>query len=101
MAIAIFFALNGLAVAFLLYVLVNFWKEGHRSKNDSRASEAEDNWRDWADVAVITHPISSAAQGGLAVIPFPVTTTKFGVELEGGLPARKTRDFAAKRISTR
>lgn len=101
MGITIFLALNGLAVAFLLYVLANFWKEGHQSKNSSRPSGAEDNWRDWAEVAVITHPISSAAQGGLAVIPFPVTATKFSAELEGGLPAGKTRDLAAKRISTR
>lgn len=101
MAIAIFLALNGLAVAFLLYVLVNFWKEGHQPKNDSQASEPAAKWRDWAEVAVITHPISSAAQGALAVIPFPLAGRKTGTAQEGPVPAGRVRDLAAKRISTR
>ena len=41
MAITIFLILNGLGVAFLLYVLANFWKEGHRPKNDARKYAAE------------------------------------------------------------
>ncbi len=101
MALTIFLALNGLAIAFLLYVLVNFWKEGHQPKNASRPSEAEAEGRDWADVAVITHPISTAAQGGLAVIPFPVTGPQISMERNGAVPAGKTRATAAKRISTK
>jgi len=101
MAITIFLALNGLAIAFLLYVLANFWKEGHPPKNDSRPSEAEAKWRDWADVAVITHPISPAAHGGLAVIPFAVTGREISMERRSALPAGKTRYLAAKRLSTK
>jgi hypothetical protein len=102
MAITIFLALNGLAIAFLLYVLANFWNEGHPPKNGPRPTpETEAKWRDWADVAVITHPISPAAHGGLAVIPFAVTGREISVERRAALPAGKTRDLAAKRLSTK
>ncbi len=36
MAMTIFFVLNGLGVIFLLYVLANFWKEGHRPQSNVR-----------------------------------------------------------------
>jgi hypothetical protein len=74
MSMTIFLVLNGLGIIFLLYVLANFWKEGHRlgsAENDEdRKLAAEFRRRDWADVVVITHPISVSAQGGLSVIPF-------------------------------
>jgi hypothetical protein len=74
MSMTIFLFLNGLGVIFLLYVLVNFWKEGHRlgspEHDEDRKLAAEFRWRDWADVAVVTHPISVSAQGGVSVIPF-------------------------------
>lgn len=66
----IFLVLNGLGVAFLLYVLVNFWKEAHRSENNAREHVMDFDQRDWADMAVMTHPISHSAQGGVSVIPF-------------------------------
>jgi hypothetical protein len=69
MTMTIFLVLNGLGVAFLLYVLANFWKEGHRAKNSNRKYATEFGQRDWADVLVVTHPISHNAQGGLSVIP--------------------------------
>jgi hypothetical protein len=69
MAMKIFFALNGFGVVFLLYVLANFWKEGHRQKSNARQYAAEVGSRDWADL-VVTHPISHSAQGGLSVMPF-------------------------------
>ena len=70
MVMTIFMALNGLGVAFLLYVLANFWKEGRRPENNARKYATEFEQRDWADVVVITHPISHSAQGGISVIPF-------------------------------
>jgi hypothetical protein len=70
MAMTIFFALNGLGVAFLLYVLAKFWNDGHRPRNNARKYAAEFGRRDWAEVIVVTHPISHAAHGGLSVIPF-------------------------------
>ena len=38
MAILIFTVLSGMGVAFLLYVLVNFWKEGKRAKHPAARS---------------------------------------------------------------
>ena len=38
MAMLIFTVLNGMGVAFLLYVLVNFWKEGKRAKHPAARS---------------------------------------------------------------
>jgi hypothetical protein len=35
MVVTIFLALNGMGVVFLLYVLVQFWKEGRRPKKCS------------------------------------------------------------------
>jgi hypothetical protein len=101
MAITIFLALNGLAVAFLLYVLVNFWNEGHRFKSEPRGNAFRGDRRDWAQVAVITHPISPAAHGGLAAMAFPAAGRRIRAAQEGSAPAGKVRDFAAKRISTR
>ncbi len=69
MAMTIFFTLNGLGVVFLLFVLANLWKEGHSAKDDVAEDTLRRN-RDWADVVVITHPISHSAHGGLSVIPF-------------------------------
>jgi hypothetical protein len=64
----IFLVLNGLSVAFLVYVLLKFRKEGRRSKMNGRPVE-EFLPRRSAEVIVVTHPISHTAQGGLSVIP--------------------------------
>jgi hypothetical protein len=70
MALGIFLMLNGLGVVFLLYVLANFLKEGHRPTSDDRNDVMEYLGRNRADVFVVTHPISLFAQGGVSVIPF-------------------------------
>lgn len=65
----IFFALNGLGLVFLLYVLVNFWKEGQRTKRPAPRCTAEgERLRDFEPI-IVTHPISHTAQGGISVIP--------------------------------
>ena len=70
MSTTIFLVLSGLGVIFLMYVLANFWKEGHRPMNDERNDVMEFRGRNWADVVIVTHPISLSAQGGVSVIPF-------------------------------
>jgi hypothetical protein len=70
MAMTIFLTLNALGVIFLLYVLAHFWLEGRRPKTRALRYAEEMGRRDWAEVAVVTHPISHSAQGGLSVIPF-------------------------------
>ena len=65
----IFFILNGLGLVFLFYVLVNFWKEGHRTNRPVRHHTLDgERPRDFEPI-IVTHPISLTAQGGLSVIP--------------------------------
>ena len=74
MAMMIFTMLNGVGVAFLVYVLVHFWKEGRQSKASGLGRRVVEfsNGRS-ADVLVITHPITQSGQGGLSVISMKST----------------------------
>ena len=101
MAMTIFLVLNGGGVAFLLYVLANFWKEGHRPKCNARKYAMEFGRRDWADVFVLTHPISHAAQGGISVIPFSPRVQEFSDRPIHTMASRRTPEVPARRISTR
>jgi len=96
----IFLMLNGLGVVFLLYVLANFWKEGHRPKNNARRYAAEYGWRDWADVIVVTHPISHSAQGGLSVVPFQARDRYSDKPAHSTAPYG-TPEVPVRRVSTR
>jgi hypothetical protein len=101
MAMTIFFELIGMGVVFLLYVLANFWKEGHRPTSDARNCAREFGRRDWANVIVVTHPISHSAQGGLSVIPFQARDREPLFKPGRGTTAPKAMERPEKRISTR
>jgi hypothetical protein len=97
MAILIFTIVNGLGVVFLLYVLVQFWKEGHRSNNRGMRQYAikfsEENGPEVS--------VSSSARAGHSVIP--IRARKSGVEgrqlhVDS---ADRTREAAITRFSTR
>jgi len=63
MAIMLFTLLNGLGVVFLVYVLVQFWKEGHRSKqSEARERVIEFSLERKPTVVVVTRPISGGLQ---------------------------------------
>ena len=100
MAIAIFVVLSGLGVIFLLYVLLNLWKEGHRSRRNDWKYAARFERRDWPDAAVLTHAISHTARGGLSVIPFQVRDRDCNRPAQE-TPACETSNVPLKRISTR
>jgi hypothetical protein len=69
MAMMLFTALNGLGVVFLVYVLIEFWKEGHRPMRPAPRDRAiEFSMEDRPTVLVVTHPISHFAHGGLSVV---------------------------------
>ncbi len=69
MAMMLFTALNGLGVVFLVYVLIQFWKEGHRPMRAApRDRASEFSMKDRPTVLVVTHPISHFAYGGLSVV---------------------------------
>jgi hypothetical protein len=75
MAMMLFTALNGMGVGFLVYVLAQFWKEGHRSEQpDARERLIEFSVKDKPTVVVVTRPIS----GGLQVEPAPVSLSARG-----------------------
>ena len=97
MALTMFLVLNGLGVVFLLYVLANFMKEGRRN---ARKYAAEYGRRDWADVLVVTQPISHSAQGGLSVIPFRARGRYSDKPVHGTASFAKS-EAQVRRISTR
>jgi hypothetical protein len=101
MTMTIFLLLNGLGVGFLLYALANFWKEGRRSKKLDRKYAPEVKYRDWADVLVVTHPISHSAQGGVSVIPFQARGRETGNKPVQRPSAREAIEMPLRRISTR
>jgi hypothetical protein len=69
MAMMLFTVLNGLGVVFLVYVLIQFWKEGHRPLESAlRHKVIESAEKDTPTVVVVTHPISHFAHSGLSVV---------------------------------
>ena|SRR5215469_15502665 len=68
MAIPIFLTLCGLSVTFLVYVLIQLWRDGRPRKTG--AEPATLFHRSWnPDLVVVTHPISLHSHGGISVIP--------------------------------
>ena len=68
MAMMLFTGLNGLGVVFLVYVLVQFWKEGHRSMKPGTSDHLiKFSQEDRPTVIVVTRPIC----GGLQVADAP------------------------------
>jgi len=78
--VAIFFMLNGLGLVFLLYVLVNFWKEGRRTNRPVRHDTLEGERPKDFEPIIVTHPISHTAQGGISVIPLRPLALGLGAE---------------------
>jgi hypothetical protein len=101
MAITIFLVLNGLGVVFLLYVLEQFWKEGHRPTDTDRKYASDFGRRDWSQVVVVTHPVSHSAQGGLSVIPFRVRNRTLADAPDRGPADSQAMEIPTRRISTR
>jgi hypothetical protein len=71
----IFLILNGMGLVFMLYVLVNFVKEGRRTpRGGARMPRLSSLYGSRTEVFVATRPVEMAghAPNGAAVIPFPV-----------------------------
>jgi hypothetical protein len=69
----IFTVINALGVAFLLYVLVKFWNEGHKSKGSARPTSELSVYGVEPRVFVVSAPLTpeSCREDG-RVIQFPV-----------------------------
>ena len=71
----IFLMLNGLGLAFMLYVLVNFVKDERRSpRGGTRMDKLQSQYGNKVKVFVAMRPVEMAgsAPKGVAVIPFPI-----------------------------
>ena len=80
MAMMLFTVFNGLGVVFLLYVLVQFWKEGRRSMEQAAGEQGiEFSRKIKPTVHVVTRPIS----GGL-----DDSVEAFSLELERTLTSQ-------------
>jgi hypothetical protein len=102
MGVTIFLALNGLGVVFLLYVLANFWREGHQPGCNSSIYAPEFGERDFRFAVALTHPISQhSAASARSVIPFEGRNPKIGGQINGKPTDRKAIEILARRISTR
>jgi hypothetical protein len=102
MAVMLFTLLNGLAVVFLMYVLVQFWKEGHRSERpDARDRVIEFSVKDKPTVVVVTHPISLRGRGGLSVVSSRARLSSLQDGPIHGISARATDEMPVKRYSSR
>jgi hypothetical protein len=69
MATQVFLILSSLSVVFLVYVLVQLWREGRHSSTGTEPVLVLTRPSD-PSLVVVTHPVSSSAYGGISVIPF-------------------------------
>jgi hypothetical protein len=86
MALHVFLILCGLSISFLVYVLVQLWREGHQGGTGAEPAMYRRPWN--PDLVVLTHPISLNARGGISVIP---------LQLEAPIPedsAKRSREKA-------
>jgi hypothetical protein len=96
----IFLILNGMGVAFLLYVLAHLWREGHRQREAGGISAMEFERRSGADVLVVKQPISRSSDRSFTVIRFPVQSCGSGTNAVDEYRATGTADPRVRPIST-
>jgi hypothetical protein len=85
--------LNGMALVFMLYVLLNFWKEGVRtSRGSMRPFKLESVYASRPQVFVVTRmPEVNARRAGMgSVVPFPAPK-EISDGQTGGTPGGQTR----------
>jgi hypothetical protein len=97
MAMILFMVLNGAGVVFLLYVFVQFWKEGHKSnKAGSRVRGAFSRGANAPEVFLLRYsPLPEGIGTGAPLIHFP-TSRKGTQNSEVGAPAQQERRFSAR-----
>jgi len=97
MTIILFTAINSAGVVFLLYVLVQFWKAGHKSsKAGSRRHGTFSRGANAPEVFLLRYsPMPEGSGTGAPLIHFP--TGREGTQnSELGAPAQQERRFSAR-----
>jgi hypothetical protein len=99
MTTILFTALNGAGVVFLLYVLVQFWKEGHKaSKTRSRRHGTFSRGANAPEVFILRYsPMPEGTGMGAPLIQFP-TRMEGKQNSEVGAPAHQQRRFSARSV---
>ena len=98
----IFFLLNGVAVVFLLYVLVNFWKEGARTAHGGmRVSKFQSLHECRPKVFVVTRPpvYETGRPGKRSLIQFPAPQSRPEENQIGGESAQGGGNAALRKRS--
>ena len=75
MAMLLFTELSGLGVVFLMYVLVQFWKDGRRAGEQPAGGRVIEFSLKSKPTVVVTHPISNYAHAGLSVVSMRARTS--------------------------
>jgi len=99
MTTILFTALNGAGVVFLLYVLVQFWKEGHKaSMTGSRRHGTFSRSANPPEVFLLRYsPMPEGSGTGTPLIHFP-TKRQETQDSEVGAPAHQERRFSARSV---
>ena len=97
MTIILFTAINGAGVVFLLYVLVQFWKEGHKaSKTGSRRHGTFSRGANAPEVFILRYsPMPEGGGTGAPLIHFPIRKVRTQ-NSEVGASAQQERRFFAR-----
>jgi hypothetical protein len=92
----IFLVLNGIGVVFMLYVLVNFWREWRQMRRSAiRSNRPSVRFGRTQKVIVVTGPIRSETEKPAmsSVVQFPATESRTNAisekGFEGKAPVRK------------
>jgi hypothetical protein len=101
MALTVFLVLNGLAVAFLLYVLANFWKDGRQARERSRKLAPQVMTLDKSEGLAPGRLTLQEEGRRLSVIPFPETGPAFRERPGRAVASREILVVPARRVSTR
>jgi len=73
MSLIIFTALNVAGVGFFLYVFVNFWKEGHKSKGAARSAADRSGLKPISQAVVVCAPMAvTPRRENSRLIKFPI-----------------------------
>lgn len=96
----IFLILSALSVIFLVYVLVNFWREARRMNQGTRVM-SELGYRGNPNVVAMTHPMSRFTEGGVAVLPRRAVASDAGAQNEQVSRIAKVLPMPAKPAAVR
>lgn len=98
MATNVFLLLNCIGLFFLIYVLVNFWYEGHRYRNNSHSMLPMDE-KDFGNRIANLPSVSLYSKDQNPVIPFPARHRQMNLASERHTQFAKTLEMRERAVS--